>query len=291
MNRNNLLQAASEWTRCAKNDIRKKVRSFIESYETTPEEFAEAIGISDGELYNILDGSCDISINTFAKLLIATGNALEIKPIEETPLCDYRNIEGRGFDPRPNIFDEAPQRHRPNHPQPQIDEEADRFARSLMEDEERHFHCPSFGRPSSTINPMRFHPQPQREPQQAESPFRAMTYDHLINIIKNKLWDSEIDLRTASREDLIKFLDAKDKKIQEMRRRSNEPRFNHEPRVARPSHEMPRRHEPTAQPRREEPHRRAIDPSVNAFKERIRSAITNNPQLKKWVEELVGDEL
>lgn len=292
MNRNNLLQAASEWTRCAKNDIRRQIKSFIDGNGTTPEEFAEAVGISEGEIYNILEGTCDVSINTFAKLLIATGNALEIKPIEETPLHDYNNIEGRGFDPRENIFNEAPQRHRPNRlqPQPRFDEDADRFARDMMEEEHEHtFHCPSFGRPSSTFSPSqpRFRQQPQHE-NHTESPFFNMTHDRLVQIIKNKLWDSEIDTDTASRQELIDFLDAKDKKIQEMHRRHAEPHF-HSPNAPRPSYETPR-HEPTPQPRREEPRRRMIDPSVNAFKERIRSAITHNPQLKKWVEELVGEE-
>ena len=85
MNREKLQSLASEWVRMAKNDIRKKIMDFMREVDTTKRELAYALAISEGELEQILNGNGEITLTTFAKLLIATGNALEIKPIEETP--------------------------------------------------------------------------------------------------------------------------------------------------------------------------------------------------------------
>ena len=92
MNREQLQKLASEWTRMAKNDIRNKVISFMREVDASERELAYVLAISDGELKQILEGNGEITLSTFAKLLIATGNALEIKPIEDTPIGDYGNI-------------------------------------------------------------------------------------------------------------------------------------------------------------------------------------------------------
>lgn len=86
MDRKTLQASASEWARQAKNDIRNKVMEFMDEMDTSREELAYALAISDGELEQILSGNGEITLTTLAKLLIATGNALEIKPVEETPL-------------------------------------------------------------------------------------------------------------------------------------------------------------------------------------------------------------
>ena len=121
MNREQLQRLASEWTRMAKNDIRNKVISFMGEVDASERELAYVLAISDGELKQILEGNGEISLSTFAKLLIATGNALEIKPIEDTPIGDYENIPTEGeFErplPHPNVF----ARPKPQPMRPQFD--------------------------------------------------------------------------------------------------------------------------------------------------------------------------
>ena len=87
MNRQILLSASSEWVRQAKNDIRNRMMQFMQEVNTSRSELAYALAISEAELAQILDGNGEITLTTFAKLLIATGNVLEIKPVEESPLA------------------------------------------------------------------------------------------------------------------------------------------------------------------------------------------------------------
>lgn len=60
----------------------------------------------------------------------------------------------------------------------------------------------------------------EEEPRQEEekkSPFASMPRERLVNIIVKKLWDTEIDIEGASDEELVEFLNKKDKRIREMK--------------------------------------------------------------------------
>ena len=60
----------------------------------------------------------------------------------------------------------------------------------------------------------------EEEPRQEEekkSPFASMPRERLVNIIIKKLWDTEIDIEESSNEELVEFLNKKDKRIREMR--------------------------------------------------------------------------
>lgn len=60
----------------------------------------------------------------------------------------------------------------------------------------------------------------EEEPRQKEekkSPFASMPRERLVNIIVKKLWDTEIDIKESSNEELVEFLNKKDKRIREMR--------------------------------------------------------------------------
>ena len=59
----------------------------------------------------------------------------------------------------------------------------------------------------------------EEEPRQEEekkSPFASMPRERLVNIIVKKLWDTEIDIEESSNEELVEFLNKKDKRIREM---------------------------------------------------------------------------
>lgn len=56
-----------------------------------------------------------------------------------------------------------------------------------------------------------------RQEEEKKSPFASMPRERLVNIIVKKLWDTEIDIEEASNEELVEFLNKKDKRIREMR--------------------------------------------------------------------------
>lgn len=283
MNREQLQRLASEWTRMAKNDIRNKVISFMREVDASERELAYVLAISDGELNQILEGNGEISLSTFAKLLIATGNALEIKPIDETPIGDYENLPSEEeFErplPRPNIFERP--RPQMNHPQfgrpsftrvvPSIHDEEDEnritfdsvareMAQKAIEEMKTNGDMPTHRYAQPRDEHGRFMPrQPRREEAPRHeiptSPFASMTIDELVKIIRERLWDSEINLATASKHDLVKFLDDKNNRMAEFKRM------------------------------------KALenDPKVNEFIGRMKTTFKNNPHLRDWAKKIFSE--
>ena len=277
MNREQLQKLASEWTRMAKNDIRNKVISFMREVDASERELAYVLAISDGELKQILEGNGEITLSTFAKLLIATGNALEIKPIEDTPISDYENIPTEEeFErplPRPNVF--ARQKPQPMQPQfgrpsfsrpipPMHEEDGNDFIPPMPEELRRAME-ERYDRPvHRTEQPRdeygRFapkHPQMRKEeaPRREVSPFESKSTDELVKIIRERLWDSEINLNRASKEELVAFLDEKNKRMTEYKR-------------------MKALEE---------------DPKVNEFKSKMKNTLHNNPHLREWAKKFLGE--
>ena len=277
MNREQLQKLASEWTRMAKNDIRNKVISFMREVDASERELAYVLAISDGELKQILEGNGEISLSTFAKLLIATGNALEIKPIEDTPISDYENIPTEEeFErplPRPNVFARQkpqpmqPQFGRPNfsRPIPPMHEEdgndfippmPEELRRAMEERYDRPVHRPEQPRDEyGRFAPK--HPQMHKEeaPRREVSPFESKSTDELVKIIRERLWDSEINLNRASKEELVAFLDEKNIRMTEYKR-------------------MKALEE---------------DPKVNEFKSKMKNTLHNNPHLREWAKKFLGE--
>ena len=277
MNREQLQKLASEWTRMAKNDIRNKVISFMREVDASERELAYVLAISDGELKQILEGNGEITLSTFAKLLIATGNALEIKPIEDTPISDYENIPTEEeFErplPRPNVFARQkpqpmqPQFGRPNfsRPIPPMREEdgndfippmPEELRRAMEERYDRPVHRPEQPRDEyGRFAPK--HPQMHKEeaPRREVSPFESKSTDELVKIIRERLWDSEINLNRASKEELVAFLDEKNKRMTEYKR-------------------MKALEE---------------DPKVNEFKSKMKNTLHNNPHLREWAKKFLGE--
>ena len=277
MNREQLQKLASEWTRMAKNDIRNKVISFMREVDASERELAYVLAISDGELKQILEGNGEITLSTFAKLLIATGNALEIKPIEDTPISDYENIPTEEeFErplPRPNVFARQkpqpmqPQFGRPNfsRPIPPMHEEdgndfippmPEELRRAMEERYDRPVHRPEQPRDEyGRFAPK--HPQMRKEEatRREVSPFESKSTDELVKIIRERLWDSEINLNRASKEELVAFLDEKNKRMTEYKR-------------------MKALEE---------------DPKVNEFKSKMKNTLHNNPHLREWAKKFLGE--
>lgn len=277
MNRQKLQTLASEWVRVAKNDIRNKVVNFMREVDATPHELAYVLAISDGELEQILRGNCEITLTTFAKLLIATGNALEIKPIDETPIGDYDNIPDEEIrQPQPSVFERPrptqmpPRFARPtNTQQPTQGHFAGRMPQHPQQPNLGHFsQMPNFPMPDLRDIPEEIREavdehvqrqQPRDEHgrfasfKRPTSPFERMNREEMTNIIRERLWDSEIDIDHVSDEQLVRFLDEKNRRMKEYKQNKA----------------------------------LECDPAVNEFKNKLKNTVNNNPHLREWVRNLV----
>ena len=240
VNRDDLQRQASEWTRIAKDDIRHKVLQYMEDERLTSREFAYRLGLSEGEVQQIINGNGEISITTFAKILIASGFAVEIKPIEETPLGNYDNVPEEGMFRRPI-------------PRPDYDfnddEDDEDYDEEDEEYDEEHRNCVRH-------HCQHHHHHHMHEPHRRNvSPFENKTREELVKIIERHLWDSEINVEDALKEELVEFLNDKNKRIQEYRK----------------INELEQ------------------DPKVMEFKEKMKETFKNNPHLRDWARKIIGN--
>jgi hypothetical protein len=82
-----------------------------------------------------------------------------------------------------------------------------------------------------------------------------MEREQLVDIIQTKLWDTEIDVDAASREQLVRFLEDKDRRMNEVR-------------AAREGRGV------------------AIDPSVVQLKDKIKQTLEKNPHLRNYLKDI-----
>ena len=108
-NRRELEAITAQWVNRAKNDLRNQMIEFIEANGTNEVELADALAISLDEIDQILNGNGEISLSTFAKILVATDNVIEIKPAAMMP---QRGRMPQGGYPMPPMGEEMTQRGR-----------------------------------------------------------------------------------------------------------------------------------------------------------------------------------
>ncbi len=243
MNTEKLKGLVNGWVRLAREDVRNKVVELMEGTETTAEQLAEALSIPLDELRCVLEGVNEISLTTFATLLTATGHVLSIETEEEAMRKQviHTPMPPRGFIPHPPYHtDEASMEHGTRPP----------FGRRPMGE------MPPYGRRSKPMNfEHREIPQrPYEAPHTPTSPFMNKSSEELQRIIKERLWDTEIDLPTASKEMMVRFLDEKNRRMSEVRR-------------AKELEE---------------------DPKINAWKQRIQKTVNENPRLADWMHKYMG---
>jgi hypothetical protein len=218
--------AAKGWLGQYKADIKGKVENLLDENDACPEELAEEINVDVEEIYDILDGNAeDISVDTLIRVFMVLGLAVEIKPIEETPLGGYDNVNPHVMrepqreerhTPRPNPFAHGNGDFVP--PFPPCDFDPSRIPPHVRGNMDKEFE-----RRSPIDRPM-----PKRE-EQPTSPFAVMGRNELCKIIRKKLWDSEIDLDNATTKELVHFLEEKDKR---MKAYKNTEELERDPKVA-----------------------------------------------------------
>lgn len=261
-----------EFTDSAKKDIKSALNKFMNETEADAEEVAEALSISDSEIDEILDGDCNVTLDTLAKILIATGNAFAIKPIEQTPLAPQNESVPHGTivnDRFHNPYDEPPKASMPSHmhPHPPIHfphgfedpyDEDDDDDEPTYEPQRKFHHEPRFPHNAPIFGGNVFNgarkPMPSMEGATNSPIFKAMTRKELVDIITNKLWDTEIDCENASREALVSFLENKDRRVKELKRENE----------------------------------LEADPNVKDFIGKLKKSVEGNPKLKDYLKNFIG---
>jgi DNA-binding phage protein len=244
MNAREIQAAARGFVQQMKDDVRNKLNQFLRESGLTIRQMARDLGLNEDELDRILHGDGRVSLETFATLLIANGLVIEVKPISEAPIPTRNGVPvpPRGFDdeqlppPPPGFFDHV---RRGGAPTPG---EQPRDARGRF--------MPRSGGPS----PAAPRPAAPRGGQSTAPNFAAMEREQLVEIIQNRLWDTEIDVTRASREQLVRFLQEKDRR-----------------RIA-------------LEERREQ----ESDPAVADLKDKIKKTLEDNPHLRSVLKQLIG---
>jgi transcriptional regulator with XRE-family HTH domain len=244
MNAREIQAAAGGFVQQMISDVRNKLNQFLRESGITIRQMARDLGLNEDELDRIQHGDGRVSLETFATLLIANGLVIEVKPISEAPIPTRNGVPvpPRGFDdqqlppPPPGFFDHV---RRGGMPTPG---EQPRDARGRF--------MPRSGGPS----PAAPRPAAPRGGASNAPDFAAMEREKLVEIIQNRLWDTEIDVTRASRDQLVRFLQEKDRR-----------------RIA-------------LEERREQ----ESDPAVTELKDKIKKTLEDNPQLRSVLKQLIG---
>jgi hypothetical protein len=269
MNKQLLHQSANAWVEQAKRDIASKIREFSNESGISLPQMANDLGIDINELNNILNGGVP-SMKTFAILMIASGIVMELKPVEESqfapamgggfpmpggapmpPMGQHR--PGRPAQPAPSIFDDF---HRQPAPEPvaapiQQPRAANGQFRPWPKNRQ--------GAPMPGAMPM-----PGMPPigGQQRPPFANMGREELVQIVRQHLWHNEIDLANVSREQLVRFLEDKDRQFNELQNGAAQGG---------------------------QPQGIAVDPSVVQLKEKLKKTLDKNPHLRGFLKDIFDE--
>ena len=207
-----LNNAARGWAAQAKADIQRQINEFKRTTRMSDRDLAMMLGMDTNQISNFLNSG---AIETFAKLLIASGNVLEVKPINEA----MKN----GFMPTPPRFerDEMPRHPRfgrhegaipppPFYPMPTAeDNESITIDGPTAEDNE-----PSENRNGGDgIFDTFFSGKDTNESEEERESVKSFIDDidnatrrDLVNFIYDKELEDEIDCLRASDEELVDFI-------------------------------------------------------------------------------------
>ena len=210
MNREEINKMASQWVTMATNDMKANLVSLANYANINVMSLAPILGMSKDSLQALLESSRTPTMEEFVKIMILTGNVLSVEPMNyEAPTPPIPPIPTRDeVRIPPHAFSHGAQQFASNMTQGRRPSPIPRFGRSIPV---RGGNEPSEQHEEATTN---VNEQANRH----RSPFESMSRERLVRIIKKKLWDSEIDTFGATHDDLVKFLEGKDKQIREYQR-------------------------------------------------------------------------
>jgi len=229
-NREELLQVAQNNANQLKAHLRTAVSTFLRVQKVTPEELAYVLGISNEEMQMILSGNGNITVDALSKLLVATDMAVEIKPVRQTPLGGYGKRmprsggypsphgmhmpmgvpvgpDGRPLPPPPG-FDEMPGGMFGGEPREECRVEVPMETTGPVRDARGRF----VRKRKPATQPA---PQPAPRPTAPANPYMNIGDAELVNIIRQNIWDGEIDVNHATHEQLAAFVANKERIMRE----------------------------------------------------------------------------
>ena len=279
MNAQILHQSANNWVKQAKQDIANRIREFLNETGLSVHQMANDLNLDVNELNSILRGGTP-TFETFAVLMLAAGLVMEIKSIEDVdaPMDENGMPIPEDFDdeepePEPRRF--TPRSERPQRPQRSIFDDFHRepapepapvqqpraangrFMPWPKNPAERGTGAPvpPPGMPMPGMRPMpMFGGMPQGGGQRP--PFSQMSREELVNIVRQHLWQSEIDLANVDREQLVRFLEHKDQQFNELRNEQQAP---------------------------------MVDPQVAQLKKKLKDFFEKNPNARGYLKDVFED--
>lgn len=208
-NREELLRVASQHAGQLKNEVSRGLKAFMSAKHVSTNQLARVLGINESHMTEIVRGTAQLNVDDLSKILVALDLAVEIKPVELTPIGGYGDGFPLGKMPcggkkTPMPFG-GPMPPMPfGGPMPFPHEPFAEPAESQPRDERGRFVRKNATRPSA-------------EPNGGE--FEMLSDDELKDIILRNLWDGEIDVNRASHGALAAFVNRKDML---MKQRSND---------------------------------------------------------------------
>ena len=307
-NREELRQEAQAWLAQASEDLSSRFNDFIATQRVEPRELAQVLDISEQVLNEILRGDLThVTAETLIKLFIANDLAVDIVPVDQTPIGQFgsRPAPLGGMMPPPMMGGMPPRGNAPIPPRGGFGRRAPQNTTMTTTQDPFNGREP-FAVDATTPQPRdahgRFMPRNARlnarptservvrpanaiAEQREETPYDSMTAEQIKNIIQRNLWASEIDLAHATREELIDFLINKENQFAEQSRHREAPRAEQAPRPAVSRAEQTRLH---AAPRNEQVE---VRPQGNTAKENpfaglinaMFAAAENDPRLAEQI--------
>ena len=278
-NREELLQVAGSNANQLKANLRQAVQNFLAVQNVSEDDLAYVLGITGNEMNQILHGNGNVTVDVLSKLLVATDMAVEIKPVRNTPLGGYgRKMPKSGGFPAPHGMRvnehgiPCDENGRPLPPppcmppfmgmHPREERAADVQQEIPMETTGpvRDSHGRFVKKAKSATRPVR-PAQPQME---EGNPYLNISRADLANIVRQNIWDGEIDVENASQQELAAFVANKERIMRQ-----------------RASQAEQQQTEPQPQPRTQ-----GMSGSANAFiqmLENMAQEAKNNPQLAETI--------
>lgn len=190
MNREEIVNIANDVKNRMGSDVRNQLNNLIRKRGTSVEELSATFNINGDDIRRILGGNFNVSLDTFVKVMVATGNVVEVKPLMP---------RGNGRMPLPHMDEGVRRDHRMGggrcggrpmpFPFPPMNESRSPWGDVVAPVEE-----PTFESNAMVETPsMELHSKSREE---------------LVDIVCDLGLENEIDLRRATRSALINFLTA-----------------------------------------------------------------------------------
>lgn len=178
--REEMAQVVSDVKNRINSDICSKMQNFFASHNKTVEEFSHFTQADSRDVRNVLNGNANISLDSFIKMMVATGNAIEVRSLVPPHMMRQNVCE--------NNFNHCQHTNHCN------DNNCNEEVEDDFEDED-----------DEIIDECSF----------SEMELHTKTREELVDLVFEMGWETEIDMCRATRSALINFLSSKQRELDE----------------------------------------------------------------------------